>query len=154
MTFRSLGALWAGVVVFSASCAFRRETVLPWDGCSRVAGETTFAMRRSQPADPASRVARTGAMVFLVAGNDPLEPAVSARVELLVDTLALARTRAIRAGDADSRGYLRWDSLPVGRYGLFVGRIGYDLIRRPVEVRAGAIDTFDVTLRWRQICMH
>ena len=90
-------------------------------------------------------------MVY-VTGDDPVRALSKPFVDVLSDTTALNRTPAVRSGVGDTLGRLRWDSLPAGRYGLLVRRLGYEILRRVIVVRPGGVDTLLVTLRTQVMC--
>ena len=153
MMVRLTGSLCVAVIAFSAACAHPRIANDSFHGCGITAVGATRLTRHDSPSlDPAAQSAQLGAMVFHVAGGAPLQPVRLAFVDLLADTTALHRMPAIRSGTADSVGTLRWDAVPVGRYGLLVRVLGFEILRRPVTVRAGGVDTLVVSLRTTALC--
>lgn len=84
--------------------------------------------------------------------DEPLSPLSGAFVNLVGDTVAIDRRVTIRGDTVDRAGRLRWDSLPTGRYGLLVRRVGYEILRRPVDARSGAADALVIKLRTQPMC--
>ncbi|MCA9736916.1 MAG: TonB-dependent receptor [Gemmatimonadetes bacterium] len=52
-----------------------------------------------------------------------------------------------RTTETDRVGYYRLEDLPAGRYDLRAGRLGFTLTTRPLEIRAGAVQTVDLELQ-------
>lgn len=115
-------------------------------------GETRLERHNSASLDSANLSARLGTLSVYVTGDAPPRAIPQPFVDIVADTMALNATRVLRSELGDSSGYLQWDSLPAGRYGLRVRRIGYNILADPVDVRAGGTDTLLVTLRADPMC--
>lgn len=115
-------------------------------------GEAGLTRRNAAMLDASGQAARLGSLTVRVMGDAPLRVVRSPFVHLLTDTTARDRVSPVRTSVGDTLGITRWDALPAGRYGLLVRQVGFQDLRRAVDVRAGGADTLLVTLRTYVTC--
>jgi len=141
------GALAAAV----AACARRRGEVEL--GCPvQPAGFTAVSLRLGRAVGDSPQGLGT-LVVVLTSGTADAAPIRVASVTLHADTTLQDRSTAIRSTQTGADGVVRWDSLPVGHYGVSVRRIGYAWLRQSVVVRDGYADTLNVRLRQDPACL-
>ena len=148
-----LGGVVVTLAMFGCGPTWGREE----SGCSHSAtGIPGLSVRLATvPSFPSSR---HGALVVRVRHGVPeLPPIDRVSAGLYPDTTLRSTFRttsdAVSSAVTDELGWTVIDSIPAGRYGLMVRRLGYDAIRKPVTVRAGFADTLDATMRRSPLCL-
>ena len=136
------------LVALVAACASRRQVIYP--ACPAGRGMASIHVRPSQSR---ARDSAASSLLFVVRfGITDGWPIPDATLTLHPDTLANNFNNALRSGRTDAQGRLRWDSLAAGNYGLLVRRVGYSVLRYPLQVLPGSRDTVEVRLREQPMC--
>jgi len=136
------------LLALMTACASRRQGIYP--DCPAGRGMASLHVRPSQ--SPARDSAASTLLFVVRFGITDGWPIRDALLTLHPDTFANSFNDVLRSGRTDAQGRLSWDSLGPGSYGLLVRRVGYDVLRYPLQVLPGSRDTIEIGLREQPMC--
>ena len=145
--------LLLGVAAVTLGCRRSAQTVDIW--CPhRPEGTSSVRIQQAHAPRSAAADAQAGSLVVTVrmaTGDHP--PANNAVLSLHSDTTAASVGGSSRTAITDSSGVAVFPDIAGGTYGILVRRIGLEVIRHPIRVRPGYVDTIGITLAARPVCL-
>lgn len=129
-----------------SGCAHAQSS---WErGCtSPPEGVQEFVRRNSVVLQSAvSRPATGSVVIFLRSGRESREPIFYGQA--LLRRLDAADSTDVLSGTTSESGEVKFVAIRAGTYRLLVRRIAHVAQQHLVEVRAGAIDTLNIRMKW------